>query len=118
MLRARTEEQKKNVLEIFNTNVRYCHFPLDFNKETDWGYEEFDDRIYLDGDITFDKMCEVVEYLRKENEDVEYTRTDVFIEKVREFIKERFSFEDSWHVESETSILDKVIGDFKKYVEE
>lgn len=40
------------------------------------------------------------------------------VEKVREFIKERFSFEDSWHVEGETSILDKVIGDFKKYVEE
>ena len=50
--------------------------------------------------------------------DIEYIRTDIFIEKVCEFIKERFSFEDSWHVEGETTILDKVIEDIKKYMEE
>ena len=50
--------------------------------------------------------------------DPEYIRKDAFIEKTCEFIKERFSFEDSWHVEGETSILDKVIEDFKKYMEE
>ena len=49
---------------------------------------------------------------------VEYTRTDVVVEKVCEFIKEHFSFEDSWHVEGETTILDKVIEDIKKYMEE
>lgn len=54
---------------------------------------------------------------RADDDDVEYIRTDVVIEKVREFIKERFSFKDSWHVEGETSILDKVIEDFKKYME-
>jgi hypothetical protein len=68
MLEAKTEEQKKKVLEILGTNVRQCNFPLDFNKETDWGYEEFDDRIYLDGGLTFDTMAEIVDYLRKENE--------------------------------------------------
>ena len=47
---------------------------------------------------------------------VEYTRTDAFIEKTCEFIKERFSFEDSWHVEGETTILDKIIEDYKKYM--
>ena len=35
-----------------------------------------------------------------------------------EFIKECFSFEDSWHVEGETTIMDKVIEDFKKAMEE
>ena len=70
MLQARTEEQKKKVLEIFGIQESCCHFPLDFDKETEGGYEECDDRIYLDGDITFDKMLEVVEYLRKENEEI------------------------------------------------
>lgn len=68
MLRIRTEEQKKKVLEFGGTNARRCNLPLDFNKETDWGYEEFDDRIYLDGNITFDTMAEIVDYLRKESE--------------------------------------------------
>jgi hypothetical protein len=47
---------------------------------------------------------------------IEYTRTDAFIEKVCEFIKKRFYFDDSWHVEGETSISDKVIEDFKNYI--
>ena len=53
---------------------------------------------------------------RIDGNDIEYIRTDV-VEKVCEFIKERFSFEDSWHVEDETTILDKVVEDFKKYME-
>lgn len=75
MLQARTEEQKKKVLEIFGTYETYCNFPLDFDKETDLGYEEFNDRVYLDGYITFDTMRKVVEYLRKENEEVEIPTT-------------------------------------------
>lgn len=75
MLQARTEEQKKKVLEIFGIQETCCHFPLDFDKETEGGYEEYNDRIYLDGNITFDKMREVVEYLRKENEEVEIPTT-------------------------------------------
>lgn len=67
MLHAKTEEQKKNVLEIFGIQETCCHFPLDFDKKTDWGYEEFDDRIYLDGNITFDMMAKIVDYLREQN---------------------------------------------------
>ena len=75
MLQVKTEEQKKRVLKIFGTHETCCHFPLDFDKGKDCGYEECDDRIYLDGNITFDKMREVVEYLRKENEEVEIPST-------------------------------------------
>ena len=67
MLQAKTEEQKKKVLEIFGIQETCCHFPLDFDKETEWGYEEFDDRIYLDSNIPFDKMAEIVDYLREQN---------------------------------------------------
>ena len=75
MLQARTEEQKKKVLKIFGIQETCCHFPLDFDKETECGYEEYDDRIYLDGNITFDKMKQAVDYLRKENEEVEIPTT-------------------------------------------
>jgi hypothetical protein len=75
MLQAKTEEQKKKVLEIFGIKETRCHFPLDLDKGTGWDYEEYDDRIYLDGNITFDKMREVVEYLRKENDEVEIPTT-------------------------------------------
>ena len=67
MLQARTEEQKKKVIEIFGIQETCCHFHLDFDKETDWGYEECDDRIYLDGNITFDTMAKIVDCLRNEN---------------------------------------------------
>lgn len=67
MLQAKTEEQKKKVLEIFGIQETCCHFPFDFDKETDCGYEEFDDRIYLDGNITFDMMADIVDYLREQN---------------------------------------------------
>ena len=50
--------------------------------------------------------------------DIEYVRKDDFIEKACRFIKERLSFDDSWHVEGEDCMLDKVIEDFKKYMEE
>lgn len=63
MLKVSTEEQKKAILAMFDPEVvRY--FPLNFDRETDWGFEECDDRIYLDGNITFDKMAEIVDYIR------------------------------------------------------
>ena len=67
MLQAKTEEQKKKVLEIFGIQETCCHFPLDFDKKMGWDYEEYDDRIYLDGNITFDKMAKIVDYVRKQN---------------------------------------------------
>lgn len=49
---------------------------------------------------------------------VEYTRTDAFIEKACEFIKERLIFDDNvWYIEGELTIKDKVIEDFKNYME-
>lgn len=67
MLKA-NEEQMKHITEILGDI--YNESVLDFDRETDWGYEEFDDRIYLDGNITFDTMAEIVDYLREQNKDV------------------------------------------------
>lgn len=47
---------------------------------------------------------------------IEYTRTDAFIERAYKFFKERLFFDDSWHVEGEDCMLDKVIKDFKEYI--
>ena len=80
---------------------------------------EAPEKIYLQQNTTTDCYEEFYpEWFetRARKSDVEYIRKDVVIGKVREFIKERFYFEDSWHVEGETSILNKVIGDFKKYM--
>lgn len=60
------------------------------------------------------KYTEMVAF--EHGDGIEYIRKDALIEKAEEFIKERFSFEDSWHVEGETSIMNKVIEDFKNYV--
>ena len=57
-----------------------------------------------------------ISYAPQNMEAVEYTRTDAFIEKACEFIKERLFFEDSWHIEGEVSISDKVFEDFKNYL--
>ena len=68
MLEAKTEEQMKHITEILGDI--YNESVLDYDRETDWGYEEFDDRIYLDGNITFDKMAKIVDYLREQNKEV------------------------------------------------
>ena len=70
MLKAITEEQKKKIIEIFGIQEPCCHFPLDFNKESDCGYETFNDRIYLDDNIMFDTMAEIVDYLREQNNEM------------------------------------------------
>lgn len=45
-----------------------CNSPvLNFEKETSGGYEDYDDRIYIDGDISFDTMAKIVDYLREQN---------------------------------------------------
>ena len=62
MLRATTEEQKRRIIEILDMNWETCcHFQ--FNPESE-DFSEYDDRIYLDGNITFDKMAAVVDFLR------------------------------------------------------
>ena len=64
MLKA-NEEQMKHITEILGDI--YNESVIDYDRETDCGYEEFDDRIYLDGNITFDTMAKIVDYLREQN---------------------------------------------------
>lgn len=65
VLRADTTEKQGRILEIIGQDEIYCHFPLDFNKETDCGYEDYNDRVYIDGNLTFNKMAEIVDFLRE-----------------------------------------------------
>lgn len=57
-----SEEQMKHITKILGDV--YNRQVIDFEKETDWGYEDCDDRIYIEGDITFDKMEEIVNLLK------------------------------------------------------
>ena len=49
--------------------------------------------------------------------DIEYVRTDAFIEKACEFIQKCLVFEDKpWHKGGELTLKDKVIEEFRKYM--
>lgn len=50
--------------------------------------------------------------VRTQDTDIEYTRTDAFIEKACKFIDERLNFDDAWFV----LIKDKLIKDFIEYM--
>ena len=65
VLRADTTEKQDRILEIIGQDKIYCHFSLDSSKETDCGYEDYNDRVYIDGDLTFNKMAEIVDFLSK-----------------------------------------------------
>lgn len=65
VLRADTTEKQDRILEIIGQDEIYCHFSLDSGKETDCGYEDYNDRVYIDGDLTFNKMAEIVDFLSK-----------------------------------------------------
>lgn len=69
MLKATTEEQRLHVEEILKAHQIYYQWPLDFEKEADDGYEDHIDAIYIDGDIPFDAIAEIVDYLRACNPD-------------------------------------------------
>lgn len=63
MLRAKTEEQRKHIDAILG-HIYHDH-PCDMD-------EEFNDvskyeRIYLDGEISYDMMSDIVDYLRSCN---------------------------------------------------
>lgn len=62
MLQA-NKEQMKHITEILGDT--YNRTVLNFEKETDDGYEDYDDRIYIDGDITFAKMDKIVKYIKR-----------------------------------------------------
>ena len=64
-LKAATEEQRRHIEEILAPYHIYISWPLNFEEETDYGYEERVDAIYIDGNISFDAMAEIVDYLRK-----------------------------------------------------
>lgn len=77
------------------------------------------DTKYSTGDIVCGYQYDFVQGIEDEGgieNFVEYVPADAFIEKACNFIKERLSFDDSWHVEGEDCMLDKVIKDFKKYM--
>lgn len=62
-LRADTEEKRRKVVEL--CDIKYdtcCNFPGTLDDEME--YVESDDRLYIDGVITFDKMAEIVDFLR------------------------------------------------------
>ncbi|MBR3245232.1 MAG: hypothetical protein IKF90_21485 [Parasporobacterium sp.] len=65
VLRADTTEKQDRILEIIGQDEIYCHFPLDSGKETDCGYEDYNDRVYIDGNLAFNKMAEIVDFLSK-----------------------------------------------------
>ena len=65
MLKAATEEQRRHIEEILAPYHVHISWPLDFEDETDYGYEERVDAIYIDGDVSFDAMAEIVDYLRE-----------------------------------------------------
>lgn len=55
--------------------------------------------------------------VRIQDSDIEYTRTDAFIEKACAFIRERLIFDDNaWYVEGEVTLKDKVIEEFRNYM--
>lgn len=70
MLRANTAEKRERILNILGDDL-YKTFPLDIetyeNNEESLYPDIFDDRLYIDGNITFDKMAEIVDYLRTTN---------------------------------------------------
>ena len=59
-------------------------------------------------------------YSNKElNDDIEYTRTDAFIEKAAEWLKSHADdYNYTWYneMEGESGITDKCIEDFKRYM--
>lgn len=62
ILQAETDEKKETVLKIIG--LTYCYFPPVIDDETDeLDYKEYNDRVYIDGVITFDKMREIIKYL-------------------------------------------------------
>ena len=69
-LRADSELKKERILDILGEEL-CCSFPLDiesYENDDDSVYPaEFDDRVYIDGNVSFDKMAEIVDYLRATN---------------------------------------------------
>ena len=59
-----SDEQYNYIESILDKADIYNQRPLDFEKETESDYAFRDDAIYIDGNITFDMMALIVDYLR------------------------------------------------------
>ena len=81
---------------------------------------ETPEKIYLQDSMSTDTIGDLwPEWFDAKVSDnsIEYTRTDAFIEKACEFIKERIIFDDNaWYIDGEVTVKDKVIEDFKNYI--
>ena len=73
---------------------------------------EAPDKIYMPNELLSEEWQRHIE-----GEDTEYVRTDVFIEKAVQFIKDPFQFEDtSWYKDGEPTVKNQVIEDFRNYM--
>lgn len=61
MLKCNTESEKHMVEFIIALPETCNHFPMDPSTEYE---EEYNDRVYIDGVITFEQMAEIVDFLR------------------------------------------------------
>lgn len=57
-----TEEQQEHISAILEGERLYHNIQLDYDPETNT--EEGCTSVYIDGDISFDTMAEIVDYLR------------------------------------------------------
>lgn len=61
MLKCNNESEKRMVESIIGLRETCNYFPMD--PSTDYE-DEYNDRVYIDGVITFEQMAEIVDYLR------------------------------------------------------
>lgn len=59
-----TKEKIKYIVDLLEKEDIVCNSVQNFDSENEYGYNDFDDRIYIDGDITFDLMAKIVEFLK------------------------------------------------------
>ena len=68
MLQVKTEEQKKYIESILEKDDTCAEWGIDIDSE-------YENCLFIDDCITFDTMAKIVDYLRKENEEVEIPTT-------------------------------------------
>lgn len=68
MLQAKTEEQKRYIESILEKDDTCAEWGIDIDAE-------YENCLFIEDCITFDTMAKIVDYLRKENEEVEIPTT-------------------------------------------
>lgn len=63
MLRAKTEEQRKHIDGILG----YIYHDHPYDVDGDFNDVSMYERIYIDGEISYDMMADIVDYLRSCN---------------------------------------------------